>query len=237
MTGNNPQVPRSNYASSDFDQTHVFLINYSYTFPSLAKSNKALKYLANGWIWGGQTVAESGQPYSPYDYHGSVAGIYYGTYDELGNPIIPLAPNVTAKQAELQGTTGINPSKPVLNPSAFLPQFLQPGQDGVPRAMPPDATIGSRCLGAGKGVFVSFPGALRHELGQAVPHHQGPLQPALRGHAFNIFNQPDFDTPNNDVDFFPNYSRATFHGEGWRVARRSWGRNPHRCWGCRNRVD
>ena len=23
--------------------------------------------------------------------------------------------------------------------------------------------------------------------------------------AFNIFNQPDFDTPNNDVDFFPNY--------------------------------
>jgi hypothetical protein len=24
--------------------------------------------------------------------------------------------------------------------------------------------------------------------------------------AFNVFNQPDFDTPNNDVDFFPNYS-------------------------------
>ena len=23
--------------------------------------------------------------------------------------------------------------------------------------------------------------------------------------AFNIFNHPDFDTPNNDVDFFPYY--------------------------------
>jgi hypothetical protein len=23
--------------------------------------------------------------------------------------------------------------------------------------------------------------------------------------AFNIFNHPDFDTPNNDVNFFPNY--------------------------------
>jgi hypothetical protein len=23
---------------------------------------------------------------------------------------------------------------------------------------------------------------------------------------FNIFNHPDFDAPNNDVDFFPNYS-------------------------------
>ncbi len=24
--------------------------------------------------------------------------------------------------------------------------------------------------------------------------------------AFNIFNHPDFDTPNNDVQFFPGYS-------------------------------
>jgi hypothetical protein len=23
--------------------------------------------------------------------------------------------------------------------------------------------------------------------------------------AFNIFNHPDFDAPNNDVDFYPNY--------------------------------
>jgi hypothetical protein len=23
--------------------------------------------------------------------------------------------------------------------------------------------------------------------------------------AFNVFNHPDFDTPNNDVTFFPNY--------------------------------
>ena len=24
--------------------------------------------------------------------------------------------------------------------------------------------------------------------------------------AFNLFNHPDFDTPNNDVDFFPYYA-------------------------------
>jgi len=23
--------------------------------------------------------------------------------------------------------------------------------------------------------------------------------------AFNLFNHPNFDTPNNDVDFYPNY--------------------------------
>jgi hypothetical protein len=34
VTGNNPVTPRSSYASSDFDQTHVFLINYSYSIPS-----------------------------------------------------------------------------------------------------------------------------------------------------------------------------------------------------------
>jgi hypothetical protein len=24
-------------------------------------------------------------------------------------------------------------------------------------------------------------------------------------HAFNLFNHPNFDTPNNDVDFYPNF--------------------------------
>ena len=66
FTGNNPLVPRSNYASSDFDQTHVFLVNYSYQIPNVTKS-KLLGEFVNGWIISGQTVAESGQPYSVYD--------------------------------------------------------------------------------------------------------------------------------------------------------------------------
>ena len=40
VTGNNPLTPRANYASADFDQTHVFLINYSYTLPSLAEKQQ-----------------------------------------------------------------------------------------------------------------------------------------------------------------------------------------------------
>ncbi|MGC1490834.1 MAG: TonB-dependent receptor, partial [Candidatus Acidiferrum sp.] len=51
FTGNNPLTPRANYASSDFDQTHVFLINYSYTIPTLT-SNKTLGYAVNGWVIG-----------------------------------------------------------------------------------------------------------------------------------------------------------------------------------------
>ena len=44
----------------------------------------------NGWTIGGQTVAQSGQPYSVYDYSGSVGSLYFGTDDEITNPIVPL---------------------------------------------------------------------------------------------------------------------------------------------------
>ncbi len=131
FTGNNPLTPKSSYASADFDQTHVFLINYSYAFPKVT-SNKVLGRFLNGWVLGGQTVAQSGQPYSIYDYSGSVASLYYGTSNYIGNPIVPLKPGVTAQQAQLQGTTGVNAGKPVLNVNDFAPQFVAPGQSGVP---------------------------------------------------------------------------------------------------------
>ncbi|MGH9326292.1 MAG: hypothetical protein ACRD2B_06340 [Terriglobia bacterium] len=59
VAGDNPLVPQANYASADFDQTHVFLVNYSYTIPSFAKT-KTLGEMINGWTIGGQTVAQSG---------------------------------------------------------------------------------------------------------------------------------------------------------------------------------
>jgi hypothetical protein len=111
----------------------------------------------NGWTIGGQTVAQSGQPYSVYDYSGSVAGLYYGTYDEIGNPIVPLAAGVTAKQAELQGTTGVNAGKPVLNASDFAPQFVAPGQDGVPPCDSTGCDITSPCSGPPAGTCSAAP--------------------------------------------------------------------------------
>ena len=45
----------------------------------------------NGWTIAGQTVAQSGQPYSVYDYSGSVGSLYFGTDVEIDNPIVPLA--------------------------------------------------------------------------------------------------------------------------------------------------
>ncbi len=206
FTGNNPLVPRSNYGSADFDQTHVFLINYSYTMPKLT-SNKALGNVVNGWIVGGQTVAQSGQPYSVYDYSGSVGSLYYGTSDYITNPIVPLKPGVTNSQAQLQGTTGVNAGKPVLNANDFLPPFLAPGQSGVP---PCDATgcdLYESLYGyTGRNTFRGpFQTRFDMTIGKTFTIRER-YRLRFNFDAFNVFNQPDFDTPNNDVDFFPNFS-------------------------------
>jgi len=209
FTGNNPLTPRANYGSSDFDQTHVFLVNYSYTIPKLVDGG-ALSYVTNGWTIGGQTVAQSGQPFSVYDYTGSVASLYYGTDNEIGNPMVPLLPGVTAKQAARGGICPagvvVSPSLCKLNAADFGPQFVAPGTDGVPA---PDSS--------GEDDFESLFGTTGRN------SFRGPFQVRFdmslskmfllkqrfllkfEADAFNIFNHPDFDAPNNDVSFFPNF--------------------------------
>ena len=202
-TGNDPLNLKSGYASSDFDQTHVFLINFSYSVPVISKlkSNKALDKILNGWTIGSQVVAQSGQPYSVYDYSGSQASLYFSSEDEITNPVVPLAPGMTAKQAQLQGTTGVNAGTPVLNAAAFLPQLLAPGQDGVPANDTGESVFGNSGRNLFRGPFgVTF----NTSLGKQVQLNER-FKLRFSIDAFNLFNHPDFDTPNNDVDFYPNY--------------------------------
>jgi hypothetical protein len=205
VTGNNALVPKTDYASADFDQTHVFLINYSYTIPTLVKDHKALGYAVNGWTIGGQTVAQSGQPYSVYDYSGSVGSLYYGTYDDIGNPIVPITGGIKTKQAELQGTLGVNPATPVLNAADFAPQFVQPGQYGVPPCDASGCDVYESVFGTtGRNTFRGpFQSRFDVSLAKAFPAIKDRFRFRFEADAFNIFNHPDFDTPNNDVEFFP----------------------------------
>ena len=205
FTGNNPLEPRSNYASADFDQTHVFLVNYSYEIPKLT-SNKSMGYLVNGWVIGGQTVAESGQPYSVYDFSGSVGSLYLGTSDYIGNPIVPLVPGVSAKQAQLQGTTGVNPGLPVLNAADFSPQFVAPGTNGVPACDASGCDLYESLYGnSGRNLFRG-PFQVRFDMTLGKDFAIGErVHLRFNADAFNVFNHPDFDAPNNDVTFFPNF--------------------------------
>jgi hypothetical protein len=210
FTGNNPLTPRANYGSSDFDQTHVFLVNYSYTLPKLVES-KGLSYLANDWTIGGQTVAQSGQPYSVYDYTGSVASLYYGTDNEIGNPMVPLLPGVTAKQAAKGGIcpvgdVGVSPKLCKLNAADFGPQFVDPGTSGVPACDASGCDSYESLFGTtGRNVFRG-PFQVRFDMSLAKQFlFKERYQLKFEADAFNIFNHPDFDTPNNDVSFFPGF--------------------------------
>jgi hypothetical protein len=206
VTGNNPEIPQNNYASADFDQTHVFLINYAYTIPKVT-DNKLLGQFVNGWTISGQTVAQSGQPYSVYDYSGSVGSLYFGTYDEIANPIVPLKAGFSAKQAELQGTTGVNAGLPVLNANDFSPVFVAPGTYGVPACDASGCDNYESIYGAtGRNIFRA-PFQVRFDMGLAkefLIHDKYRLR--FNAAAFNLFNHPDFDAPNNDVVFFQDYT-------------------------------
>jgi hypothetical protein len=206
--GNDPSNPRTGYATSDFDRTHVFLVNYTYQLPSAFKNSRFLGAIFNGWQIGGQTVAESGQPYNVYDFSGSIASIYYSANDYITNPILPLKPGVSVSQAQLQGTTGVNAGRPVLDVNAFYPSFLAPGQSGVP---PCDGFAQSTggCdnfeSGYGNGGRNVFRGPFQVRFDNTIGKDfriTERIHARFNFDAFNIFNHPSFDTPNNNVSFY-----------------------------------
>jgi hypothetical protein len=217
FTGNNPLDPKSNYASADFDQTHVFLINYSYTLPKVT-SNQSLGYLVNGWTIGGQTVAQSGQPYSVYDYSGSVASLYYGSSDYITNPIVPLLPGVTAKQAELQGTTGVNANNPVLNAADFGPQFVAPGTNGVPPCDASGCDMYESLYGSsGRNLFrAPVPGAFRYDPRQGVPVWRA-ISFALQLRRVQSLQSPRFRRAQQRRRFLPVLRGAAVRFRRWAV--------------------
>jgi hypothetical protein len=206
-SGNDPNNPRSSYGNSDFDRTHVFTVSYHYELPTLANASGWVKQVVNGWGFNGVTVLQSGQPYSVIDYSGGVASIYWGGGQDLTtNPIVPVGGvGATSTNPNLQGTTGIDGTKPVLNPLAFgpVPAFA-PGTNGVPPCDPVTNTCDNFENGYTKGGRNIFRGPFqnRFDIG-AFKNFKVTERFNLKYdvNAFNIFNHPSFDIPNNSVDF------------------------------------
>src|ERR1022692_3112953 len=128
FNGNNPLNLRSAYGSSDFDRTHVFNFSYVYQVPKFFSASTLKGKLADGWSINGSTVLQSGQPYSIIDYTGAVGSIFYSVYDGITNPIVPLAPGCTPKNA-LTGASGAF-GTPALKSSCFTLPLLNPGDLG-----------------------------------------------------------------------------------------------------------
>ncbi len=144
-SGNNPLNLRSGYGSSDYDRTHVTSFNYVYQIPGLANEHSLAGKIADGWSLIGVTVLQSGQPYSIIDFSGAVGSIYYSTADGITNPIVPLAPGCTPKNA-LTGSSGAwTPAggSPALKASCFTLPLLPAGGLGgaIPTSDPFETTF------------------------------------------------------------------------------------------------
>jgi carboxypeptidase family protein len=218
FTGNNPNDLNSSYADSDYDRTHVFVVSYVYQLPTKANATGFVKQAANGWALHGITTLQSGQPYSVQDYSGSVGGIYWQAQDYITNPLVPIGGlGATSTNPVAQGTTGFNPHEPLLNPLAFGPPTpYAPGTNGVPPCDPSSgvcdnfetgySTVNTRNVFRGPfqnrfdfGLSKDFAINERFKLRYDV-------------NAFNIFNHPSFDIPNNNVEFAPDFENPPQYG-------------------------
>jgi Carboxypeptidase regulatory-like domain/TonB dependent receptor len=206
--GNNPLNPRSGYGNSDFDRPHVFTVSYQYELPRAGNLRGIGAQIVNGWGLGGLVVAESGQPYSVVDFSGGAASLFYGGgQDQITNPIVPIGGiGASSTNPRLQGTLGVNPGNPVLNRNAFGVPLLAPGQDGVPPCDPTTGACDIYETGFGSTGRNIFRGPFQSRVDMTVfKSFKLNERFALRFdmQAFNLFNHPSFDTPNNDVRFNP----------------------------------
>jgi hypothetical protein len=148
--GNNPLNIRDGYGPSDFDRTHVVNIDYHYELPKFAAGNSWESKVANGWVVQGTVVLQSGQPYSMVDYSGAVGSIFYSIYDGITNPIVPLAPGCTPKNA-VTGANGATPGQPALKESCFTVPILSPGD--LNNAIPTGDTFETNFTSGQRNIF------------------------------------------------------------------------------------
>ena len=202
--GDNPLDLRTGYGNSDFDRRHVFIASYVYEFPKWRKLQGWSDRIINGWSTSGVIAAESGQPYSVIDFSGGAASIFFGGgNDFVTNPLVPVGGvgSTPGAKAVLQGSLGVNPANPVLNAAAFGIPLLtpDPANNGIPLGDNLETGFGP----ASRNIFVG-PFQSRVDMGVSkifVITERFRLKFDVQ--AFNIFNHPSFDTPNNNVEFNP----------------------------------
>jgi hypothetical protein len=198
--GNNPTHLRSGYGSADFDRTHVLAFTYGYTLPKFFSGSTVAGKVANSWGIHGTAIVQSGQPYSVIDYSGAVGSIFYSTFDGITNPIVPLAPGCTPKNA-LTGKNGAfyNPqdgSGAALKSNCFTVPLLNPGDMGVPQG----DTYETNFINGERNIFrQSWQKRADASLSKDLQIHEG-LSLHYTFDVYNVTNTASFDIPQNNVN-------------------------------------
>lgn len=192
--GNDARNLRSGYATSDYDRSNILSINYFYALPNFHAGNAVVNKLINGWGTTGIAVLESGQPYNVYDFSGTIGSLYYSNNDYLTNPVLPLKPGLSPRQA-LTGHSGATLGVSAFNPDAFELPLIPAGSSGVPLGDNTESGFASGGRNIFRGDFqkradMSF-------IKDTTFHERYALR--LGMNVFNITNTPSFDTPNNNV--------------------------------------
>jgi hypothetical protein len=211
--GNNPLNLRGGYASSDFDRTHVLDFTYSYQIPKTFAENTLPGKVFDGWALNGITVIQSGQPYSVIDYTGAVGSIFYSVFDGITNPIVPLAPGCTPKNAKT-GASGAfvpNGGLPALKATCFTLPILNPGDLGG--AIPAGDTYETNFIGAGqRNIFrQTYQKRADMSLVKTMQFHER-YGFKFTFDVFNVTNTPSFDIPVDNVSQNQYYINTPFAG-------------------------
>jgi hypothetical protein len=213
--GNNPDRLRSGYGSSDFDRTHVINFTYGYTAPNLFGADTLPGMIANGWSIHGAGVVQSGQPYSMIDYSGAVGSIFYSTFNGITNPIVPLAPGCTRKNA-LTGANGAfyDPNAPqlsqlALKPSCFTLPLIPAGTMGVPNG----DTYETNFISGERNIFrQSWQRRVDASLVKELPIHDR-YKVRYTFDVYNVTNTASFDLPQNNVNQNAGFNNVPVGGE------------------------
>jgi hypothetical protein len=212
FNGNDPLNPRSSYASSDFDRTHVFVISYLYDLPTIKDATGIVNALVNGWGVTGVTVLQSGEPFSVIDFSGSAGSLFYSADDFVTNPILPLAPGITPKEAQSKAGGGgakvTFSNQPFVNPNSFSLPLIAPGADGVPPCEDDVNTGGFNVCdtqetgfgSTGRNVFrAPFETRFDFSIFKNFKLNER-FGLKFEADAFNLFNHPSLDAPNTDFE-------------------------------------
>ncbi len=153
--------------------------------------------MADGWAIQGITVLQSGQPYSIIDYTGAVGSIFYSVYDGITNPIVPLAPGCTAKNAVTGSSGAFGNGDAALKASCFTLPLLQPGD--LNGAIPAGDTFETNFTSGQRNIFRQ-PWQKRADI-SFVKLTQLTERFSLRYtfDIFNLTNTTSFDIPIDDV--------------------------------------
>jgi Carboxypeptidase regulatory-like domain/TonB dependent receptor len=202
--GNNPLNLRDGYASSDFDRTHVINFNYVYRVPDLVHSHNVESYFTNGWSLVGLTVLQSGQPYSVIDFSGAVGSIYYGVSNGITNPIVPLAPGCTAKNAKTGRSGAFGTGDEALKASCFTIPLLSAGGLGgaVPTSDPYETTFTTGQRNIFHQAFQKRADASLMKTTKISDHYSL----TYTFDVYNLTNTSSFDVPGNEVAQNQNYN-------------------------------